>query len=99
MTEEASLQEECGCWTVPEHSIRIEYAQRVLTEIDGIVVDGFNRVRRGGVELGGVLFGVRDKLTVSILAFRPLSCEHALGPSFVLSKNDHAALAELLEGS
>ena len=99
MTEEASLPEECGLWSVFEHSVRVRYTQRVLTEIDALVVDGFNRVRRGGVELGGVLFGVRNKQTVNILAFRPMSCEHALGPSFVLSNNDHAALADLLKDS
>src|SRR6266550_3912647 len=94
---EASVDREYGCWSVAEHSIQIEYAQGVLTEIDRTVVDGFRRLRRGGIEVGGVLFGVRDGQAVRILAFRPLASEHALGPGFVLSKTDDRALSELLQ--
>src|SRR4051812_13774999 len=96
---ETSLERECGSWKIPEHGLEIEYALDVLAEINRSVIDGFNRLRRGGVEIGGVLFGVRHERTVAILAFRPLSCEHALGPNFILSANDEIALATLLQSS
>jgi hypothetical protein len=43
------------------------------------------------------LFGAVDNDLVSIAAFRPLPCEHAFGPRFVLSDRDRAAMKELLE--
>ena len=97
--DEISVERERGSWNVSRHWIEIEYSLRVLAEIDRTVIDGFNRLRRGGIEVGGVLFGVRNERTIRILAFRPLSCEHALGPNFVLSKTDEVALAELVENS
>src|SRR5258706_16037314 len=96
---EASVEREYGTWSIAEQSIQIEYAVSVLTEIDRTVVEGFNRLRHGGIEVGGVLFGVRNDRTVKILDFRPLACEHALGPGFVLSRSDQLALAGLLESA
>jgi len=96
---EGSAEREYGFWSVPEQSIQIEYALNVLTEIDRTVVEGLNRLRYGGIEVGGVLFGVRNDRSVGILGFRPLACEHALGPSFVLSASDHLELAGLLESA
>jgi proteasome lid subunit RPN8/RPN11 len=68
--------------------------------MDGIraaVADGFYRISRGGVEVGGVLFGAREGNLLRILAFRPLACEYASGPSFMLSEKDQEALRRLLE--
>src|SRR5437870_4163293 len=96
---EISVERERGSWTVSQYWIEIEYALDVMAEIDRTVIDGFNRLRRGGVEVGGVLFGERNGRTVTILAFRPLACEHALGPNFVVSKSDQIGLAALLESS
>ena len=57
---------------------------------------GFNRLAKGGVEIGGVLFGVRDSDSLKILACRALPCEYAFGPSFTLSDGDRRALEDLL---
>jgi proteasome lid subunit RPN8/RPN11 len=62
-------------------------------------VDGFYKLARGGLEVGGVLFGQRSGDSVRILASRPIACEHASGPSFVLSENDEAGLRTLLESA
>src|SRR5437762_981574 len=86
-------------WSVAGRSIQIEYSLGIMGEIDRTVVEGFHRLRHGGVEVGGVLFGVHGDRGVTILDFRPLACEHALGPGFVLSRSDRLALAALLEGS
>lgn len=76
--------------------MRIEYAVPALEEVCADAVDGLFRFRHGGMEVGGVLFGTAAGDRVRILTFRPLECEHAFGPRFVLSERDRAALKELL---
>jgi hypothetical protein len=75
----------------------IEYLPAVLEEVRRLAVDGFMAFGHGGLEVGGVLYGVRDGNRLSVLASAELPCEHALGPGFVLSDKDRQALARLLE--
>jgi proteasome lid subunit RPN8/RPN11 len=58
-------------------------------------VDAFFSLPRGGAEIGGLLLGKHEGDRVSITAFEPLDCEHAMGPSFTLSPRDQALLAEM----
>ena len=95
----ARKQQKFGAWRLLGHPQVIEYAEPVMEEIAGEVVDGFKKVPHGGIEAGGVLFGEGDKHLVRILAARPIPCEHATGPSFVLSEKDQQELAALLEGA
>jgi hypothetical protein len=44
-----------------------------------------------------VLFGVQRESTLRILTWRPISCEHAHGPSLRLSARDRIDLARLME--
>jgi proteasome lid subunit RPN8/RPN11 len=67
-----------------------------MEELRFAAVDGFHRLVHGGVEIGGVLFGVRDPDGLKILAHRELACEYVFGPSFTLSENDRRTLEELL---
>lgn len=83
-------------WGVEDHAIRIEYAVPALEEICANAVDGLLSFRHGGMEVGGVLFGTAAGDRVRIVTYRPLKCEHAFGPRFVLSERDRAALKELL---
>jgi proteasome lid subunit RPN8/RPN11 len=83
-------------WSVEGHVPRIEYAVPVLEEICADAVDGLYRFRHGGIEIGGVLFGEADGDLVRIVAYRPLECEHAFGPRFVLSDRDRTSLKDLL---
>jgi proteasome lid subunit RPN8/RPN11 len=92
-------ESEYGCWSVEGHAARIEYIPAVAEEICATTVEGLSRLRRGGVEVGGVLFGIRHGDLVRVLAFRPTACEHAAGPSFVLSEKDRRALENLLESA
>jgi proteasome lid subunit RPN8/RPN11 len=85
-------------WSAPGHSFRIEYSAAVLEQIREIAVDGYHRVPHGGVETGGILFGTHQENVVRILAWRPIACEYAKGPSFLLSEKEEAALAEALKG-
>ena len=90
---------ERGCWRVEGLPLRIDYSTPVVEDICALAVEGLTRLRRGGVEVGGILFGTRRGPEVQILAHRPLPCEHAHGPSFSLSDRDLEGLAELLEAA
>jgi proteasome lid subunit RPN8/RPN11 len=83
-----------GTWSVAASAINIEYSLVVVEEIRHEVAEGFQKLSRGGIEVGGLLYGVREGQTVRIMAIRPAACEHASGPAFRLSEKDRAALAE-----
>ncbi|HWD00132.1 MAG TPA: hypothetical protein VG456_25410, partial [Candidatus Sulfopaludibacter sp.] len=85
-----------GTWLVPESPVDVEYSLVVIEEIRQVVADGFQRLQRGGIEVGGVLYGTREDRVVRILAMREIACEHARGPTFHLSDNDRAALTAQL---
>jgi len=85
-----------GTWSVPATPIIVEYSVVVVEEIRHDVAEGFQKLSRGGIEVGGLLYGVHEGQTVRITAIRPASCEHAAGPAFRLSERDRAALREQL---
>ena len=80
-----------GAWSAPQSNLEIEYSLVVLDEIRRCVSDGFQRLR-GGMEVGGVLYGTHHQGKLRIEAIREIACEHAHGPSFQFSENDHEAL-------
>ena len=96
---EKTIGSEFGRWSVEGRSPEIEYSPAAMEAVRAAVVEGFYKVPRGGLEVGGVLFGQRTGDSVRILASRPLACEHATGPSFVLSENDESALRQLIESA
>ena len=83
-------------WQAAGCAVRITYSRPVMEELSLAASDGFNRLAKGGVEIGGVLFGVRDSDALKIVAYRALACEYAFGPSFTLSDNDRRVLRDLL---
>lgn len=83
-------------WTSPDGSRKIIYSLAVFQEIDNSVNDGYRRIPHGGVETGGLLFGIREGPNLRIEAYRPLECQHAFGPSFLLSDLDLEAAREQL---
>jgi proteasome lid subunit RPN8/RPN11 len=95
----AHQSSETGVWSVEGHSIRVEYWASVLEEIRAAAVAGYCRFPKGGVEVGGVLFGRLEKGVTRILASRPAACEYKFGPSFHLSKKDDEAFGELLRAT
>ena len=84
-------------WSAAGHNLRIDYSNAVLDQIRMTAVEGYHRVPHGGVETGGVLFGTHQENAVCITAWRPIACEYAKGPSFLLSEKDIAALEEALQ--
>lgn len=83
-------------WSVAESPITIEYSLIVIEEIRHAVAEGFQRLSRGGIEVGGVLYGTREGRTVRVLAMRLITCEHARGPAFLLSDKDRISLNQQL---
>jgi hypothetical protein len=76
--------------------IAVHFSAGVLDEVRRLAVDGFNAFSHGGVETGGVLYGVREAECIRVASFAELHCEHASGPRFVLSAQDLNSLSGLL---
>ena len=87
---------EFGAWTADGQPWVVEYSLAVLDDIRVAVVDGLHRLSRGGIEVGGVLFGEHSGSQIRILAQRPIVCEYSKGPCFVLSEKDLAGLPQAL---
>jgi hypothetical protein len=83
-------------WGVEESPISIEYSLVVIEEIRQEVAQGLRRFSRGGLEVGGVLYGTREDRKVRVLAMRSIECEHKEGPSFLLSQPDRDRLEQQL---
>lgn len=86
-------------WAVVGLPMAVECSWSILEEIHGIAQEGMRQLSRGGIEVGGVLFGRRTEGAIRVLAWRPIACEHARGPGFLLSNNDSQALMQLLESA
>jgi hypothetical protein len=82
-------------WTAPDGSRRIVYSLELFHELDFLANEAFRRIPHGGIETGGLLFGRQEDSTLRVEAFRPIECEHAAGPSFVLSERDVEGIREL----
>src|ERR1035437_10425517 len=83
-------------WSVVESPITIEYSLIAIEEIRHAVAEGFQRLSRGGIEVGGILYGTREGRAGRVLAMRPIACEHARGPAFLLSDKDRIVLNQQL---
>ncbi len=90
------VTQEFGSSTAGPGGLKLEYSNAALDEIRIRAAEGYQRMRHGGVEVGGVLYGSRRDGVLRISAVRPIECEYSNGPRFMLSKKDEAALAELL---
>lgn len=84
-------------WETPPCPFRIEFPPAVLDEIGRAALDAFYLVPRGGVEIGGVLFGKTENGCVRIESWLRIPCEYLLGPSFTMSEKDRQGLAALLK--
>jgi len=93
---ESGIQSATLVWSVPECPFTVECSTRVLDDIRLAVTDAFFSLPRGGAEIGGILLGAFADGRLAITGYAALDCEHASGPSFVLSPPDEARLAQLL---
>jgi proteasome lid subunit RPN8/RPN11 len=83
-------------WSAPQCPFDIQYSPRVLDDIRLAVVDAFFLAPHGGVEIGGILLGDFEEERLRITGYAPVECEHAFGPSFMLSDHDRERVAEML---
>jgi hypothetical protein len=83
-------------WSSSTSRLQVRFPISLLRRIDADVIEGFSTFRRGGIEVGGVLFGTHDAGSVTLAAVRPIACEHRFGPTFQLSDTDEEQLRELL---
>jgi hypothetical protein len=79
---------EYAYWKVPDSDTVVTYSLPLFHEIDFAVNEGYRKIPHGGIEEGGLLFGKIEDKGPRIEAFRPIRCEHASGPSLVLSDRD-----------
>ena len=88
-------------WQPPQKPIAIQLQFDVIDRMILEVMKGFGAVPRRGAEVGGLLLGTRgqmgDQLVVQVLDFAPVACEHAQGPSYLLSANDLAVWSETIQ--
>lgn len=79
-------------WNPPGAPAAVECPGEVLDAIRHAALQGLQKLARGGLEEGGVLWGTAADGRLSIAAMRPIECEHARGPSFLLSEADREKL-------
>ncbi len=89
-------------WEVPGKPISIHLSQDAIDRILFHALAGLGRVLKGrGAEVGGILVGSAEneegRQVVRIEDFEPVPCQHAFGPSFVLSDADRQMFEEALE--
>lgn len=80
-------------WGGDSSPVAIEYSVVVLEEIRAEVSQGLLKFSRGGIEVGGILYGSHEGNKVLVQAMRPIACDHSNGPSFSLSAEDRVKLA------
>ncbi|MFL6447062.1 MAG: hypothetical protein ACJ746_05165 [Bryobacteraceae bacterium] len=90
----SAVEGQYAIWTDPETSHVVKYSLPLFHDLDFQVNEGYRRIPHGGVEIGGVLYGRFEPNGVTIEAFRLIECEHASGPSFLLSEKDLARMKE-----
>lgn len=76
--------------------LEVKYEDAVMQEIRGRAVEGSQAMPFGGLEIGGVLFGVRAADHMLVRAWRSIPCEHSKGPGLQLSACDEDGLKGLL---
>jgi proteasome lid subunit RPN8/RPN11 len=87
---------ERAVWSTPECPFVVEYDRQALDDIRRAVSEAYFSLPRGGAEIGGILLGKWTEGQLIISGYAPLDCEHASGPSFVLSQRDREKLAALI---
>ncbi|MFN0104949.1 MAG: hypothetical protein ACKV2U_23050 [Bryobacteraceae bacterium] len=88
-------------WRPLEKAISVQLQFDVVDRILLEVMRGFGAVPKRGVEVGGILLGTAeiqdDRITVNVEDFEAVDCDHASGPSYILSEDDRAAFLGSME--
>ena len=82
-------------WKPAEKSISVQLQFDVVDRILLEVMRGFGAVPKRGAEVGGILLGTAElqgeRIVVKVETFEALDCDHASGPSVILSEDDRVA--------
>jgi len=89
-------------WQIAGKPLAIEISRDVMDRMMLEALGGLGRLARGrGAEVGGILLGAAERegarRLVRVEDFLSIPCEHAYGPSYVLSASDKQRLVEALE--
>lgn len=81
-------------WELPEKSISIHISLDVVERLLTSIIDGFGSIPKRGAEVGGLLIGAHTPGSGvwRIEEFVDVPIRHKLGPSYLLSDEDHEAL-------
>lgn len=90
------MSEQTGRWRAEGGAAEVTYSLAAMESMRRAALEGLQRIPKRGLEVGGVLLGARDGGSVHVSDWRPIACEHARGPAFLLSEADEAGLRELL---
>jgi hypothetical protein len=98
----AAMQEQAAptlsyCWQMPGKPVSVNLSLAVVDRLGHAVQTECQSLSRR-LEVGGLLLGrTREdwgSVVVEVDDFEPLECEHAVGPSYLLSANDRQQLKE-----
>jgi hypothetical protein len=89
-----------GTWTAPAAGgVTVEYPLEIMDELRLAACGGLRQLARGGLEIGGVLFGSRRDQSIRLVNWRTIECEHSRGPALLLSDKDRERLRALLQSA
>ncbi|MBI4890538.1 MAG: hypothetical protein HY821_07925 [Acidobacteria bacterium] len=87
-------------WEPPGRALSLYIDFDVVDRLGFEIMRGFGQVPRRGAEVGGILLGSAEatgRTVIRIEDFVPVACEHARGPSYILSPADRKTFEETLE--
>jgi hypothetical protein len=88
-------------WKPAEQPISVQLQFEVVDRVLLEVMRGFGAVPKRGAEVGGILLGTAERrdgrILVNVEDFEPVECDHAAGPSYILSEEDRAAFKQTVE--
>lgn len=88
-------------WKPAESSFSVQLQFDVVDRVLLEVMRGFGAVPKRGAEVGGILLGtaetVGDRTIVTVEDFEAVECDHAAGPSYILSQADRMLFGEAVE--
>src|SRR5437763_403693 len=85
-------------WQVLGKRVSVSLSLDVVDRLGPTIPEGGQPAARRGAEVGGLLLGRvrrnRELTVVEVDNFEPIGCEHAVGPSYLLTATDRDALKE-----
>jgi hypothetical protein len=87
-------------WNIPGKATSVFIDYDVVDRLGFEIMRGFGAVPRRGAEVGGVLLGSAepgDHVVIRVEDFETVECEHARGPSYLLSEKDMKSFDEIME--